>query len=74
MTISTEGGIWIEIPYNDGEEHHEQEFYYNIANSQIAVTGVNHHNQPYLQIYRDFDFYKAKVAKHSLRCRLVSVN
>ena len=62
-SISSEKGTWVEIP-NEGKVV----YLYNIETSKIATLQIGEANFPYLNIYRDIDFYRARMAQHTLRC------
>lgn len=64
-SITFEPGTWVEVPESgDSDTIH----LFNIVNSKLAVMGMDHHGSLFLQIYRDYDFYKAHQPQHSLRC------
>lgn len=64
-SITFEPGTWVEVPESgDSNTIH----LFNIVNSKLAVMGMDHHGSLFLQIYRDYDFYKAHQPQHSLRC------
>lgn len=71
-SILLEDGTWVEVPTNDRSNDDDRLFLYNILNNKIAVMGATlDKTGVFLQIYRDFDFYKAHQPQHSLRCRRI---
>lgn len=68
-TITTEKGLWVEIP---PEKPGDTIFFYNIVNSKVAkftLTLIGGVEVPVLQTYRDIDFYKAHHSQMNLRCK-----
>lgn len=64
-SITFEAGTWVEVP-ESGDSN--TVYLFNITNSKLAVMGKSPQGHLFLQIYRDYDFYKAHQPQHSLRC------
>lgn len=64
-SITFEAGTWVEVP-ESGDSN--TVYLFNIANSKLAIMGKSPQGHLFLQIYRDYDFYKAHQPQHSLRC------